>query len=148
MPRAHVTYDEIDDVLASSDLLAIVTPRLAAEPALWKWAIIAAQSGLQGAIVCALRDTMGVGVLDEKSACAIIKWHDDREGKYPREKLADFFAPWSGVSAERTRRSTRPELKCGTFAAYTESFATISSTLRRKVGALRKPACLGSPAPP
>jgi hypothetical protein len=58
--RDYVSYDEIEDVLATTDLLALVTPLLLDQPALWKWAMIAAQNGLQAAIVCALHDSLGV----------------------------------------------------------------------------------------
>lgn len=86
----YIRYDEIDDVVASTELLSLITPLLAAEPGLWKWAIIAAQNGLQGAIVCALHDGMGVSVLNDKSARAVLNWHQEREGPYPEERLADF----------------------------------------------------------
>jgi len=86
----YIRYDEIDDVLASTDLLALIVPQLASQPALWKWAIIAAQNGLQGAFVCALHDSFGVSVLTEKSARAVLKWHENEAGEYPSERLADF----------------------------------------------------------
>ena len=89
--RSYASYDEIEDVLATTDLLALVAPRLADQPALWKWAIIAAQNGLQGAIVCALHDSLGVSVLDKKSQRAVLKWHDARKGQRPKAKLADFL---------------------------------------------------------
>jgi hypothetical protein len=91
MARDYVTYDEIEDVLASTDLLALVTLHLRKKPAFWKWAIVAAQNGLQGAIVCALHDGVGVSVLNDKSARAVLAWHDLRNGDYPPERLADFW---------------------------------------------------------
>lgn len=90
MASDYIRYDEIDDVLASTDLLALVAPRLADQPALWKWAIIAAQNGLQGAFVCALHDAFGTSVLTEKSARAVLNWHENEIGEYPLERLADF----------------------------------------------------------
>jgi hypothetical protein len=91
MARGYVSYDEIEDVLTSTDLLALVIPKLNEHPAHWKWAIIAAQNGLQGAIVCALHDSIGASVLSEKSTAAVLDWHDKPQGKYPRERLAEFW---------------------------------------------------------
>lgn len=83
MASDHVTYDEIEDVLTSTDLLAMVALQLDERPSLWKWMITAAQNGLQGAILqgaimCALHDGVGVSILTEKSAHAVLAWHDGR----------------------------------------------------------------------
>jgi hypothetical protein len=93
MARDYVTYDEIEDVLSSTDLLRLVAPKLKKEPALWKWAVIAAQNGLQGAIVCALHDGVGASVLTEKSARDLLRWHRaPHRDAYPKGlKLADFW---------------------------------------------------------
>jgi hypothetical protein len=91
MPRDYVTYDELEDVLTSTDLLALVAPKLHEQPSYWKWAIVAAQNGLQGAMVCALHDAIGVSVLDERSGKRLLEWHDSgRKGKIPTERLAGF----------------------------------------------------------
>jgi hypothetical protein len=86
-------YDKIEDVLSSTDLLRLIAPKLKKEPALWKWAVIAAQNGLQGAIVCALHDGVGASVLKEKSAQDLLRWHSARhQVPYPKHlKLADFW---------------------------------------------------------
>jgi hypothetical protein len=93
MARDYVTYDEIEDVLASTDLLRLIAPKLKKQPALWKWAVIAAQNGLQGAIVCALHDGVGASVLTEKSARDLLRWHrEGRRSVYPKAlRLADFW---------------------------------------------------------
>jgi hypothetical protein len=92
MAQDYVRYDEIEDVLTSTDLLALIAPKLKRNPTFWKWAIIGSQNALQGAVVCALHDTIGVRVLTEKSAKAVLSWHDKRrEGEYPEERLADFW---------------------------------------------------------
>jgi hypothetical protein len=72
----YVRYDENEDVLASTHLLAIVIPRLNQQPSLWKWAVIAAHNALQGAILCALHDSIDVSVLTDKLARAVLKLHD------------------------------------------------------------------------
>lgn len=90
MAKHFLHFDEIEDVLSSLDLLALVSPLADKQPSYWKWAIIAAHAGLQGAMVCALRDTSGVSVLDKKSAREMMKWFDTRKGEPPEERLADF----------------------------------------------------------
>ena len=44
----YVTYDEIEDVLASTGLLASIIERLEKEPVFRKWAIVAAQKRIAG----------------------------------------------------------------------------------------------------
>jgi len=88
-----VRFDEREDVLASMDLLELITPLLSERPALWKWAIIGAQSALQGAMVCALADSTGTSVLTPKSGGKLLKWlqsHDSNRGAPPKERLAEF----------------------------------------------------------
>jgi hypothetical protein len=90
MGKEYLHFDEIEDVLSSLDLLALVTPLLKKHPSYWKWAIIAAHAGLQGAMVCALRDTTGVSVLEKKCAREMLDWLETQKGNPPEEKLADF----------------------------------------------------------
>jgi hypothetical protein len=87
-----VYFNEIEDVLSSLDLLTLVAPLVRKQPSYWKWVIIAAHAGLQGAMVCALRaqDTSGVSVLEKKSARKMLKWFDTQKGQPPEERLADF----------------------------------------------------------
>lgn len=114
MVRDYITYDEIEDVLTSTDLLALLGPKLNKEPAFWKWAIIAAQNGLQGALVCALDDGVGVSVLTGKSARAVLAWHANRSGDYPPERLADFwtlFKRFCRSPQTRQQKLTRLQIK-------------------------------------
>lgn len=90
MAKEYVRFDEIEDVLSSLDLLALVIPLAKKRPTFWKWIIIAAHSGLQSAMVCVLAGTSGVPVLDNKSARKMLKWFETREGRIPEERLADF----------------------------------------------------------
>jgi hypothetical protein len=91
MAKRFVRFDEIEDVLSSLDLLALVVPLLKREPSYWKWVIIAAHEGLQGAMVCSICDTSGISVLDEQSAKAMQKYFETKEGGHPKERLADFM---------------------------------------------------------
>jgi hypothetical protein len=90
-PVGYVRFDEFEDVLASTDLLAIVAPRLLEQPSNWKWMIIAAHNGLQGALVCAIRDSSGTNVLKKRSAKAMLTWLDNPAGPPPQEHLDDFI---------------------------------------------------------
>ena len=92
MARENVYFDEREDVLASTDLLAIAAPKLRKQPSYWKWMIIAAHSGLQGAMVCAIQDTSATNILDEKAATKMLKYLETLEGDMPQERLADFIA--------------------------------------------------------
>jgi hypothetical protein len=102
MGNAYVTYDEIDDAIASTDLLALAASQVAKKPAFWKWVIVAAQNGLQGAIVCALHDSVGVSVLTDKSARAILDWHKHHRGDCPPERLADFWTLFGRFCRQNT----------------------------------------------
>jgi hypothetical protein len=90
MTKKFVQFDEIEDVLSSLDLLALVLPLVRTQPSYWKWTIVAAHAGLQGAMVCALRDTSGVSILEKQCAREMLNWFDTRHGERPEEKLADF----------------------------------------------------------
>ncbi len=104
----YIRFDEIEDVLASLDLLALLTPRVKQAPQLWKWVIMAAQSALQGAIVCALHDGVGVSVLDDKSARAVLKWHQTRIGRYPRRpRMAEFWVLLKRFCEKKDKREPR-----------------------------------------
>jgi hypothetical protein len=90
MARKNVYFDEREDVLASTDLLAIAAPKLRKQPSYWKWMIIAAHNGLQGALVCAIQDTSATNVLSKESATKMLKYLETLEGDRPQEYLADF----------------------------------------------------------
>jgi hypothetical protein len=93
LAKTFVRFDEREDVLASLDLLKLITPVLEECPAYWKWTIMAAHSALQGAMVCALADTTGTSVLTKESAAAMLDWLDadfETRGREPQEWLASF----------------------------------------------------------
>jgi hypothetical protein len=89
----YVHFDEREDVLASLDLLKLLTPILEECPAYWKWVILAAENALQGAMVCALLDSTGTSVLRRDSRVKMLDWLQDRgpeRGDRPRGWLAAF----------------------------------------------------------
>jgi hypothetical protein len=89
----YIHFDEIEDVLASVDLVALVAPLGREKPQCWKWIIIGTHSALQGAMVCAFADSTQTSILTDQSAKEILAWYDSDEatrGKRPKERLADF----------------------------------------------------------
>jgi hypothetical protein len=91
LAASWVRFDEYEDVLASTDLLAMVAPNLRKHPSNWKWMILAAQNGLQGALVCAIQDTSGTNILETKSATKVLRYLEALEGDIPQERMADFM---------------------------------------------------------
>jgi hypothetical protein len=89
---SNLQFDEIENVLASLDLLAMLSPlvkqrRLRSH---WKWIIVGAHDALQGALVCAIADTTGTNVLSKKSSKKMLNWLEDTSKAYPGEYMADF----------------------------------------------------------
>jgi hypothetical protein len=56
----------------------------------WKWMILAAHNGLQGALVCAIKDTSNTNVLEKESAAKVLDYLQTLEGERPPEKLEYF----------------------------------------------------------
>jgi hypothetical protein len=110
----YVHFDERQDVLASLDLLKLITPLLDECPAYWKWAIIAAHDALQGAMVCALADTTGTSVLSKASRKEMLAWLDNKSedgGDPPQEWLASFDDLLEKCRKELQLRLEPPQLK-------------------------------------
>lgn len=78
----YINFDERTDVIASLHLCLMCLRNLSDEPALWKWAILSLHSALQGAMVCHLSGSANIGALSDRSATAILEWHErDRRGE-------------------------------------------------------------------
>lgn len=88
--RKYIRFDERLDVVASFELLALLAPRVKKSPVHWKWLIVAAQSAIQGALVCALSGTAGTGALQKALQADWLNWFDNRQGQPPKERLASF----------------------------------------------------------
>jgi hypothetical protein len=107
-----VRFNEREDVIASTDLLALVAPTLKTRPTNWKWIILAAHSGLQGALVCAIKDSTGTNVLSKQSAAATLAWLQNPTGAPPPQYLDHYPAlsrkyrkkyPCSTVTAQQLK---------------------------------------------
>ena len=90
MAREYIRFDEVEDVLSSLDLLALISARITREPSYWKWVIVSSHMALQGAIVCVLAGTSSLPVLDKNSGRLMADWLDKRQGQIPDDRLADF----------------------------------------------------------
>ena len=88
----YARFDEIDNVLASLDLLATLAPlvKRRRSRSYWKWIIVGAHDAVQGAVVCAIADTTGTNVLSKKSGKTVLKWLEDTSKEFPGEYMADF----------------------------------------------------------
>jgi hypothetical protein len=109
-----VRFDERQDVLASLDLMKVITPLLEECPGHWKWTIIAAHNALQGAMVCALVDTTGVSVLGEDSAKAVLKRLEadsESRDKQPKERLATFLELFNRCCKQLDLKLTREQVR-------------------------------------
>lgn len=92
LPENYIEFDEYSDALYSLRHAAFFCAETARDRTMWKWAIIALHNALQGAMVCHLSGTAGLGALEKDSRKAALDWHEsDRMGQsqpYPEEKVA------------------------------------------------------------
>jgi hypothetical protein len=89
----YIYFDEIQDVLASVDLVALLAPLIRDKPQYWKWIITGAHSALQGAMVCAFADSSNTSILTKRSEANMLDWLNAdvaTRGEYPTERLAEF----------------------------------------------------------
>lgn len=92
LPENYIEFDEYSDALYSLRHAAFFCAETARDRTMWKWAIIALHNALQGAMICHLSGTAGLGALEKDSIKAALDWHEgDRMGQsqpYPKEKVA------------------------------------------------------------
>lgn len=82
--------DEAEDVICSIEHCSICLDLIGDNPVHWKWAIIALQNALQGAMVCHLAGTANLGHLKVKNAKEWLNWYaSGRVGKAPTDWMAD-----------------------------------------------------------
>ncbi len=89
----YLRIDEREDLVASLEQFAKVSQNLDTRPVDWKWALIALHLCIQGALVCALSGTNGLGAMNHSSARKWNEWYEKRRKERnlppPEEKLAD-----------------------------------------------------------
>ena len=121
----YARFDEFEDVVVSVELVALLARLLDEHPSYWKWVIIAAQSALQGAMVCALANPT--------------RNSSPTRGKFPNERLEEFnvlFVPLHIRPGAVTQADLRTE--AGHQAASRSLSGTTSLTSFLKVGPSRK----------
>jgi hypothetical protein len=114
---SYARFDEIENVLGSLDLLAILCPILKRRRSrsLWKWIIMGAQDAVQGALVCALANTTGTNVLTKKSGRRILEWLEDTSKEYPGEFMADFKTLLESAKIELSSHDSKDITKLHSF---------------------------------
>lgn len=97
--------DEREDAINALEHAAETALTLKEKPLNWKWVVIALQNALQGALVCTMSGTAGVGALSNKSMKEMFEWFEasrtDPDAPYPDEWLADLMTLY--------KRAKRPE---------------------------------------
>ena len=83
--------DEHEDTINALEHAAFTSFTLTDEPLNWKWVIIAVHNALQGALVCVMSGTAGVGALNRKSRKEMLEWFEasrtDPNLPSPKERL-------------------------------------------------------------
>lgn len=109
----YVRTDERQDVLASLDHCARCLVEAERSDGAWKWVILSLHSALQGAMVCHLSGTAGIGALTSECAQEWNEWHErHRRGEIedpPRDRVATAKALFERLAME----SKRVEAGCG-----------------------------------
>ena len=77
----YISFNEVGDVLASVDVIAVLAPTLGDNPLRWKWVILAAHSAMQGAMVCAYADSANTSILSKKSEAKMWAWFNNRASR-------------------------------------------------------------------
>jgi len=85
MSDEYIRFHEHSDFVVSMELVHELLLRVKAEPEVWKWVLLAAHNGLQGAMVCTLHGTAGLGALSDDCFAKCHAWLEDRSEKRPPE---------------------------------------------------------------
>jgi hypothetical protein len=138
----YVRFNEFTDAISSVQLVADLVGPVQRRPLLWKWIVIGAHNGLQGAMVCALSGTDGTGALKPASRKAMLEFlSGPMEHSIPDEWLADFPSLLNWVqdktrmlggevwrpSAEKVRKLRQLNELRRNFAHYTPKSWSIES---------------------
>lgn len=86
----YIVFDEFSDFLNSLAMCIRCLKALNEDKTMWKWAIISLHNALQGAMVCHLTGTAGVGAGRRDYTKKMMEWHDrDRRGEIRRKPLGE-----------------------------------------------------------
>lgn len=91
----YLQTDEREDAVCSVELCVELLPRVVQKVGYWKWILASAHSAVQGALVCVLSGSAGVGCLDDRSSAAMIDYFErsrvDQNCPKPKTRMADFL---------------------------------------------------------
>ncbi len=94
-------------MLASLEEVRHQVERALGDPKQWKWAIIAMCSALNGALVCHLTGSAGIGALNKKCAVETLKaLNDDKPEEIPKPWLA-----YPKTLLQRSQRREQPDTR-------------------------------------
>jgi hypothetical protein len=97
--------DEREDAIISFEHCAKAISLVSREPANWKWCLLSGHNGAQGALVCTLSGTAGIGAYERRSQREWLAYFEssrgNRQPQPPKIRLADFM--------ELVRRARHPE---------------------------------------
>ena len=94
--KDYLLIDEVENFAFTIESAASIALLVKDTPLQWKWLIIMLHDALQGAMVCALCDSMRIGALEQKSIDYELEnqfnEHDKdvKHAKPPKQRLADF----------------------------------------------------------
>ena len=92
LPSGYIEFDEYSDAPNSIRHAAFFYVEAKRDPTMLKWAIVVLHNALQGAMICHLSGTAGLGAFKKDSIKAALEWHDtNRKGAgslYPEEEVA------------------------------------------------------------
>ena len=94
MPQ-WLRFDEREDAINALEHAAETALTLEENPLNWKWVIISLHNALQGALVCTLSGTTGVGALTDRSMKKMLEWFEvsrnNANAQVPKARLADLM---------------------------------------------------------
>ena len=82
--------DELNEAIKTLDIFDSFLDQVDTDLHYWKWCIIAMHNAMQGFMVCALRGSNGLNVLNEKNTKEWLAALDNNT-KFPKEKLDNFL---------------------------------------------------------
>ena len=81
----YIRTDEREDAVDALEHVSAIVATLPGRPLRWKWVILALHNALQGALVCTLSGTSGLGALGSSSQKKVLRWLEEASHSGNRE---------------------------------------------------------------
>lgn len=102
MKQEHwIKTDELNEAILALDILSEYLVKVLDDTYYWKWSIISLHNSLQGFMVCALRGSNGINVLNNDSVKEWIERHENGNGNYVIEKLDEFLNLYKKIKSDK-----------------------------------------------